>query len=128
MTNQWMPIALIAWLGWSSWAGAADGPAAKPPAPLHVDTPVKLDKADVVCVMDHPVFTGDMPMGLKYVQLVVQRFKETGTPGRIIALFYYEAGYMVLNDRAYNAARKVNTGAIGRLIELVQQGYVQLHP
>jgi intracellular sulfur oxidation DsrE/DsrF family protein len=93
------------------------------------------------------------------------------TKGQIIAIFHGDAAYMTLNDRAYNAYRKVstgnpyrelisgllgsgvqieecavsmknhqwgnedllpgirvNSGAVGRLIQLVQKGFVQIEP
>jgi len=138
---------------------------------LHVDVPVKLEKANVVFNMDHLAFQGDYPVGMKYMHLLAQRLKETGAKGQIVAVFHGEAAYMTLNDKAYDTHRKVstgnpykkliadlidegvqieecavsmrgqgwtnenllpnvkvNSGAVGRLIQLVQQGYVQIQP
>ena len=138
---------------------------------IHIDIPVNLEKADVVFNMDHLAFSGDMPVGIKYMHLLANRFKELGTKGRIIGIFHGDAAYMTLKDKAYNAYRhistgnpykgliaellkqgiqveecavsmkghnwvngdllpgvKVNTGAVGRLIQLVQEGYVQIQP
>ena len=138
---------------------------------IHIDIPVNLEKADVVFNMDHLAFSGDMPVGIKYMHLLADRFKELGTKGRIIGVFHGDAAYMTLRDKAYNAYRhistgnpykgliaellkqgiqveecavsmkghnwvngdllpgvKVNTGAVGRLIQLVQEGYVQIQP
>jgi len=78
--------------------------------PIHVDIPVVLEKADVVFNMDHLAFAGDMPVGMNYMRLLSARFKEMNTKGQIIAIFHGEAAYMTLNDRAYNAYRKVSTG------------------
>jgi intracellular sulfur oxidation DsrE/DsrF family protein len=93
------------------------------------------------------------------------------TSGHIIGVFHSEAAYLTLNDKAYNAYRKVttgnphkefltelqklgvqieecgvsmknhgwgnedllpavkvNSGAIGRLVQLSQMGYVQIQP
>jgi intracellular sulfur oxidation DsrE/DsrF family protein len=143
----------------------------KPDNPIRVDIPVKLEEPKVVFTMDHLAFFGDQPSGMRYMHLLAQRLKEWGTKGHIIGLFYGDATYMVLNDKAYNAYRnvatgnpykellanmikenvqievcavalkghkwnnddllpdiKVNSGAIGRLIQLVQQGYVQVRP
>ena len=143
----------------------------KPGNPIRVDIPVKLEEAKVVFSMDHLAFSGDLPSGMKYMHLLAGRLKESGTRGHIVGVFYGDATYMVLNDKAYNAYRnvstgnpykellitlnkedvqievcavamkthqwgnddllpdiKVNSGAIGRLIQLVQQGYVQLQP
>jgi intracellular sulfur oxidation DsrE/DsrF family protein len=138
---------------------------------IHIDIPVNLKKANVVFNMSQVDFSGDVPTGIKYMQLLATRFKETGTQGRIIGIFHGHAAYFVLNDKAYNAYRldetgnpykklivtlieqgiqieacaismknngwsnqdllpgvKVNAGAIGRLIQLVQEGYVQIQP
>lgn len=138
---------------------------------IHIDIPVILKRANVVFNMDHIAFDGDMPVGIKYMRLLANRFKETGTHGQIIGIFHSDAAYMTLNDRAYNAYRKVstgnpykdllaelmkqgvqieecavsmkahgwrnedllpgvkvNTGAVGRIIQLVQEGYVQIEP
>ena len=138
---------------------------------IRIDIPVNLKKANVVFNMDHLAFAGDMPVGMKYMNLLSIRFKEMGTQGQIIGIFHGDAAYMTLNDRAYNAYRgvstgnpyknlivelmkqgvqieecavsmktrgwvnedlllgvKVNTGAVSRLIQLVQEGYVQIQP
>ncbi len=138
---------------------------------IHVDIPVKLESANVVFNMDHLAFAGDMPIGIKYMDLLAKRYAEWNTKGKIIGIFHGPAAYMTLNDRAYNAFRhvstgnpykeliaglikegvqieecgfsmktnnwgngdllpgvKVNTGAISRMIDLVQQGYVQIQP
>ncbi len=138
---------------------------------IRIDIPVKLEQANVVFNMDHLAFQGDYPVGMKYMHLLAQRLKETGSKGRIVGVFHGAAAYMTLNDRAYDAHRKVttgnpfkkliadlqaegvqieecavsmrgngwsnddllpgvkvNTGAVGRIIQLVQQGYVQIQP
>ncbi len=140
-------------------------------AVIHIDIPVVLEKANVAFNMDHLAFDGDVPVGIKYMHLLANRYKETGTKGRIIGIFHGEAAYMTLNDKAYNAYRKistgnpykdllamlmkqgvqveecavsmkshawgnedllpgvkVNTGAVARLIQLTQEGYVQIQP
>ncbi len=136
-----------------------------------VEIPVALEKANVVFNMNHLAFAGDLPVGINYMHLVANRFKEFGTIGQIIGVFHGDAAYMTLNDKAYNAYRnvstgnpyknliaelikqgvqieecavsmenhrwlnddllpgvKVHSGAIGRLIQLVQEGYVQIQP
>jgi intracellular sulfur oxidation DsrE/DsrF family protein len=138
---------------------------------IHIDVPVVLEKANVVFNMDHLAFDGDMPVGIKYMHLLANRFKEVRIKGQVIAIFHADAAYMTLNDKAYNSYRKVsfgnpykdliamlmkqgvqieecavsmkahgwsnedllpgvkvNTGAIGRLIQLVQEGYIQIEP
>jgi intracellular sulfur oxidation DsrE/DsrF family protein len=138
---------------------------------IHIDIPVNLKKANVVFNVSQVDFSGDVPTGIKYMQLLATRFKEMGTRGKIIGIFHGSAAYLVLNDKAYNAYRlaetgnpykeliialveqgiqveacavsmknngwsnedllaglKVNAGAIGRIIQLVQRGYVQIQP
>jgi intracellular sulfur oxidation DsrE/DsrF family protein len=138
---------------------------------IHIDIPVNLKKGNVVFNMGQVDFSGDVPTGIKYMQLLAARFKETGTQGRIIGIFHGHAAYLIVNDKAYNAYRltetgnpykkliitlmeqgihieacavsmrnngwsnddlllgvKVNAGAIGRLVQLVQGGFVQIQP
>ena len=138
---------------------------------IRIDIPVNLKKANVVFNMDHLAFAGDMPVGMKYMNLLSIRFKEMETQGQIIGIFHGDAAYITLNDKAYNVCRgvstgnpyknvfaelmkqgvqieecavsmkthgwvnedllpgvKVNTGAVNRIIQLVQEGYVQIQP
>ena len=103
--------------------------------------------------------------------LMLERFKQTRTESSLVAVFHGDAGYMLLNDEAYNAARKtktgnpykgmvedlikqgvqieecvvtmqankwvnenllpgvkVDSGAVGRIVQLVQEGYVMIQP
>ena len=139
--------------------------------PIRVDIPVVLERADVVFNMDHLAFIGDLPVGMNHMRMLANRFKEMNTKGQIIGVFHGEAAYMMLNDRAYNAYRKVstgnpyktivrdllgqgiqieecavsmknhlwgnedllpgvkvNSGAVSRLVQLVQTGFVQIEP
>jgi len=136
-----------------------------------VEIPVVLEKANVVFNMDHLAFTGDMPVGISYMHLLTNRFREMNIKGQIIGVFHGDAAYMTLNDEAYNAYRKVitgnpykgllaellkqdvqievcavsmknhawgneellpgvkvNAGAVARLIQLIQEGYIQIQP
>ena len=138
---------------------------------IHIDIPVKLENAKVVFVMDRLSFAGDMPYGLKYMSGFMNHFKVQNTKVQIVAIFYADATYLVLNDNAYNACRhittgnpykepilqlikngaqvevcavamkannisnedlipgiKVNSGAIGRIVSLVQDGFIQIEP
>jgi intracellular sulfur oxidation DsrE/DsrF family protein len=121
--------------------------------------------------MDRAAYTGDMPLGLRFARLQVDSFKETGVKAELIAIAHAEMGYIVLNDAAYNRARKVatgnpyreliaglikdgvqfeatsvtmqtygwgnddllpnvhvNGGGIPRIVQLVQEGFVQIQP
>lgn len=136
-----------------------------------VEIPVVLEKANVVFNMDHLAFAGDVPVGINYMHLLANRFREMNTKGQIIGVFHGDAAYMTLNDEAYNVYRKVitgnpykgllaellkqgvqieecivsmknhawgpedllpgvkiNAGALGRLIQLTQEGFVQIQP
>ncbi len=86
------------------------GASAEPAAAIHVDIPVQLKHADVVFNMDHRAFAGDLPVGMHYMDLLAQRYKKQAIGGKIIGVFHGDAAYMVLNDRAYDAARHVSTG------------------
>lgn len=106
-------IALIAFLAVSAVASsdkAFSAETASGSEDLKIDVPVKLKKAQVVFNMDHLAFAGDQPIGLKYMSLMVQRLDEAKVKGRVLAVFHGDAGYMTLNDEAYNAFRGIKTG------------------
>jgi len=173
--NNWMKILfaalLLVYFGQVKFLYAADNKDIKEERMIHVDVPVVLEKANVVFNMDHLAFVGNLPVGINYMRLLANRFKEVDTKGQIIGVFHGDAAYMTLNDRAYNAYRKVstgnpykgliaellkqgvqieecavsmknhkwgnedllpgvkvNTGAVSRLIQLIQEGYVQIQP
>jgi intracellular sulfur oxidation DsrE/DsrF family protein len=139
--------------------------------PIHIDVQVALKQAKVVFNMDHAAFSGDTPVGLKHMSLMLERFKQTGSELSMVGVFHGDTGYMLLNDETYNAARKtktgnpykemvenliqqgvqieecaitmkanmwgnenllpgvkVNSGALGRIVQLVQEGYVMIQP
>jgi intracellular sulfur oxidation DsrE/DsrF family protein len=91
---------------------------------IKIDIPVKLKKAQVVFNMDHLAFAGDQPIGLKYMNLMVQRLDEAKVKGRVYAVFHGDAGYMTLNDEAYNAFRGVKTGNPykDQIVDLLKRG------
>src|ERR1035437_3618691 len=97
MIDTWMAVAVFVGLGLTGSAWAAEGqdakPAAKPVFPIHIDIPVKLEKANVVFNLDHLAFTGDLPAGMKSMNQLVKRFKEMGVEGQIIGVFHGEAAY-----------------------------------
>ena len=143
--------------------------AAKPE--LQIDIPVQPKASKVVFNMSHPAFAGDQPIGLMQMQLMVRYYAEHQTPLEVVAVFHGAAGYMLLNDQAYDRARKsakgnpyreqiaalqqagvqfeecgqtarsngwtnvdllpgvkVDVGANLRLVQLMQDGFVQLQP
>ena len=150
-------------------AGGMSLPAAA--ADLRIDIVVALDKARVAFNMDHLAFEGATPSGLFYMERMSQSFTEQHTQWQIVAVFHGPAGYMMLNDEAYNRVKQssegnpykqligklqksgvrfeecgqtardngwvnadllpgvaVNRGAEFRLVQLVQEGFVQLQP
>jgi intracellular sulfur oxidation DsrE/DsrF family protein len=181
--SRWMFVFLVALIlpcsgpmGNILASGPGAGPGERPDDrkaehPIRIDIPVVLEKADVVFNMDHMAFAGDMSVGINYMRLLSNRFKEMNTAGHIIGVFHGDAAHLTLNDNAYNIYRKVstgnphkdliaellklgvqieecgvsmknhqwgnedllpgvkvNSGAIGRLVQLSQQGYVQIQP
>lgn len=158
-------------VAWPLASSANEGKPAQSEQAIQINVPVKLEKANVVFNLDHLAFSGDMPVGIKYMHLLANRFKDQKTTGQIVGIFHGDAAYMTLNDKAYNAYRavstgnpykeliselltqgvqveecavsmkahkwtnedllpgvKVNTGAVIRLIQLTQEGYVQIQP
>ncbi len=98
-------------LGAAALVGCGSALAAPPAGPaIHVDIPVRLKHADVVFNMDHRAFAGDLPVGMHYMDLLAQRYKKQSIRGKIIGVFHGDGAYMVLDDRAYDAARHVSTG------------------
>jgi intracellular sulfur oxidation DsrE/DsrF family protein len=76
----------------------------------HIDIPVKIQKANVVFNMDHLAFSGDQPIGLKYMKMLKERYEREKIKGQIIGVFHSDAGFMTLTDEAYNAYRNIQTG------------------
>jgi intracellular sulfur oxidation DsrE/DsrF family protein len=146
-------------------------PAFADDAGLTIDIPVVLESPKIVLNLDHLAFEGDQPTGIQFLKVMTERFKEQGTDATIIAIFHGAAGYMALDDDAYDRVRKwsggnpykaeiealmatgvafeecgqtmhdmhwvnaelipgikVNAGANFRIVDLVQQGYVQIQP
>jgi intracellular sulfur oxidation DsrE/DsrF family protein len=138
---------------------------------VRIDVPVRLSEARVVFNLDHLAFDGDQPIGLQFMNLMVERFQSSPVKWQIIAIFHGPNGYMALGDTSYDRVRhwkhgnpykdqiaalqaagvqielcaetmrlngwrnadilpgvKVNSGANFRLIELIQQGFVEIHP
>lgn len=168
-----MPYAsrMILIIGWLLAVSSIAARGATRDDTLHVDVPVVLKEAKVVFNLDHRAFEGDEPTGLGFLRIMTQRFHADATNARIVAIFHGDAGYMLLDDTAYNQVRnwqqgnpykgqieallkdgveieecgetmarnhwsngdllagvKVNTSANFRIVQLVQQGFVQLQP
>ena len=138
---------------------------------VRIDVPVHLSEARVVFNLDHLAFDGDEPIGLQFINVMVERFRSSPINWQIVAIFHGPNGYMALADTSYDRVRhwkngnpykdqivalqaagvqielcaetmrlndwrnadllpgiKVNSGANLRLIELIQQGFVEIHP
>lgn len=138
---------------------------------LHIDVPVQLKDSKVVFNMDHLAFNGDQSIGLTYMQLMHKNYEAAGIKLELIAVFHGAIGYFLLDDAAYNKARKtdrgnpykaqilylinngiqfeecgqtaknngwinadfipgikINSGANLRLIQLQQNGFIQIQP
>jgi hypothetical protein len=97
---------------------------------LHIDIPVKLEKANVVFDIGHLVLNGDVPFFLGDIDLLVSDLNDWNVKGAVIAVFHGDAAYLLLNDDSYNANRHVQTGhpvntgnPYGRLLAgLMEQG------
>ncbi len=91
---------------------------------VKIDISVHLKKGNVVFNMDHLAFSGDQPVGLKYMTLLKERFEKEKIAGKIIAVFHGDAGYMTLEDESYNAYRNVKTGNPykAQIQELIKNG------
>jgi intracellular sulfur oxidation DsrE/DsrF family protein len=141
------------------------------PGELHIDVPVVLKEAKVVFNMDHLAFAGELPIGLGYMKVLSTDFAAAKASWNITSIFHGAAGYMMLNDAAYDRVRKtrtgnpykemvahlqkagvrfeecgqtardngwvntdllpgvnVNSGANARIVQLVQDGFVQIQP
>jgi intracellular sulfur oxidation DsrE/DsrF family protein len=91
---------------------------------LHIDVPVKLDKAKVVFDIGHLVLWGDAPFFIGDIHLLTSDISQWNIPGQVIAVFHGDAAYLVLNDNAYNINRHVQTGNpyAKAIADLMKQG------
>jgi intracellular sulfur oxidation DsrE/DsrF family protein len=140
-------------------------------ADLRIDIPVALKEAKIVLNMDHLVFEGTTPTGLNYMTRLSANLVENHAKWQMTAIFHGPAGYMLLDDAAYDRVKQstagnpykqmiaqlqkagvrfeecgqtarangwvnadllpdvaVNSGAEPRIVQLVQDGFVQLQP
>jgi hypothetical protein len=77
---------------------------------LHIDIPVKLEKAKVVLDIGHLVLNGDVPFFTGDMDLLATDLKDWIVKVEVIAVFHGDAAYLVLNDDAYDTNRHVQTG------------------
>ena len=77
---------------------------------LHIDIPVKLEKANVVFDVGNLVLNHEMPFLLGDMDILVSDLSNWNIKGEIIAVFHGDAAYLLLNDDSYDANRRVQTG------------------
>ena len=175
MPNAWSrlrhALILLAVVAPVSATTVQAGDAPPPPPPLRIDIPIELKSAKIVYNMDRAAYTGDLPLGLRFLRLQADSFKETGVNAELIAVVHAAMGYILLNDATYNRVRsvatgnpyreliaglikdgvqfeatsvtmqtngwgnddllpdiRVNGGGIPRIVQLVQEGFVQIQP
>lgn len=75
-----------------------------------IDVPVSLKEAKVVFRIDRVAPGGDNAFALQQIAMLAEKFRQTGTDGKIVAVFNGAGGFMLLNDAAYNEARKTKAG------------------
>jgi|SRR5579871_4639638 len=164
-------LVLLAVAASAAATSAQGGEASPPAAPIRIDIPITLTSAKIVYNMDHAAYTGDLPLGLRFLRIQVDSFKQTGVKAEVIAVVHAAMGYILLNDETYNRVRsvatgnpyreliaglikdgvqfeatsvtlqtngwtndnllpdiRVNGGGIPRIVQLVQEGFVQIQP
>ena len=77
---------------------------------LRIDIPVKLDRANVVFYIGNIAFSEEAEIALAHLEQISADFHKQHTRGNIIAIFHSKAGFLLLNDAAYNATRRETTG------------------
>lgn len=75
-----------------------------------IDVPVELKKANVVFRIDRVAANGDNSFALQQIGVLSEKFKQMGTEAKLVAVFNGDGGFMLLNDMAYNQARKTEDG------------------
>ena len=125
LKNRWLMVLFVVYcfIGFGAMR-AGDSADVKADQKLHIDVPVKLDKANAVVDIGHLVLVGDMPFFIGDIHLLASDLSDWNIQGQIIAVFHGDAAYLVLNDDVYNTNRHVQTGnPYGKLIAgLMKQG------
>src|SRR5215467_7113584 len=78
--------------------------------PLHIDIPVKLAEVKAAFSVGALAFEGDLPASIFHLELIEKDAADWNAKAQVIAVFHTNAGHVTLNDKAYNAERKVATG------------------
>ena len=83
---------------------------AETPSAIHIDVPVVLKEAKVVMNMDSAPPANGMPIGLRHMMMMTDRFKKSGTNWKMVAVFSGPGGDMLLSDEKYNELKWTKTG------------------
>src|SRR5215831_15560991 len=91
---------------------------------LRIDVAVNLDEVRAVFSIGSLALEGDLPASIFHMKLILDDISNWGAKSEIVAVFHTNAGHVTLNDAAYNAARKIETGnPYRRLVaELARRG------
>lgn len=121
---------------------------------LHIDIPVKLTEVKAVFSIASLSFEGDLPASLFHLQLIVNDISNWKAKSEVVAVFHTNAGHVTLHDQKLvtdlmergvqvelcgatakahgwgNAdiipGIKINTDAMARTTQLVQEGFVKI--
>jgi intracellular sulfur oxidation DsrE/DsrF family protein len=81
-----------------------------PNTPLHIDIPVKLAEVKAVFSVAALSFVGDVPWSFVHLQVITGDIADWGATSEVVVVFHGDAGHVTLNDAAYNADRRIETG------------------
>jgi intracellular sulfur oxidation DsrE/DsrF family protein len=77
---------------------------------LVIDNVLPARPAKVLMNLDHDAYSGKLPTGIYYMELVLSHYQGKDVSLQMTALFHAKGAYLVLNDAAYNRVRHTTTG------------------
>ena len=106
-------LTLLAPLG--SVALADESPAMARPGMMKmegpkIDVPVLLKQARVAFRIDRVAPGGDNSFALQQIGVLSEKLLQMGADAKVVSVFNGDGGFMLLNDMAYNQARKTTGG------------------
>jgi intracellular sulfur oxidation DsrE/DsrF family protein len=110
MSSKLLSVAFVFCLSVGLNVCAQENTQAESTPGLHIDVPTTIEKANVVVDFGHVVFGGDQPFALGDIHLLSNDLREWNATGQLIVIFHGDAAYLILNDKTYNATRRVTTG------------------
>jgi intracellular sulfur oxidation DsrE/DsrF family protein len=75
-----------------------------------IDVPVVLKEAKVLFRIDRVAAGGDNSFALQQIGVLSEKLLQMGADAKVISVFNGDGGFMLLNDMAYNQARKTTGG------------------